>query len=358
MNTFLAQFHAKTVVPPTVAADNKASADNTVNEDNKKTSAPSPFNPWNMLDKFKATTPPAEPEKKAEEKVEVQPAKEEVKPEVVVEEEQEEAPKAPEFKPDKPEEVVVKETVKKTEEPEQSNKKAEATTADDNNKQEEQKAEEAKAEPVKKEAPKKKTRKTAKKKVLSDAPKTVEKTEKVEAHYAYEASNIDVFGMSMSFKEANSIIMGQYVDQEWLDEQSRINKKLADIKISQDMNPGTLKYAIEELNILNDEIAFPLEEAKALIMTLSDKESGIGTVIKTTAAASAEGTAIDRAAAGFRALSHVDVNGNEVNLLAVLTAAKIKFSFYESIRNRIEYKSKALITMNGALKLENDLSKY
>ena len=176
--------------------------------------------------------------------------------------------------------------------------------------------------------------------------------------YNFEYQDLDIFGMKMNFTEAIKIVMSQYIDKDFIEFRDKINKKLQDIAITNDMNSGVLKYALESLNIINDEISLPLEEAKALITVLSDKESGVGTVIKTIAASESSGSnLIARNASGFRALTTANVNGHEINLLVMLIAAKVRFNFLEAIKNKIEFKRNLLITMNGALKLEADLTK-
>lgn len=176
--------------------------------------------------------------------------------------------------------------------------------------------------------------------------------------HAYEYGNLDIFGMKISFEEANTIVLSKFVDDKWIEFRDAVNKKIEAIKINRDINPSVITILLEELNTLNDEIAAPLEDAKCLINILSDKEAGVGTVIKTIASAKDGGTnTTSRQAAGFEALMNAEIGGEKLNLVLMLMAAKVRYSFLESIKNRIEFKYNTLITVSGALKIDAGLSK-
>lgn len=176
--------------------------------------------------------------------------------------------------------------------------------------------------------------------------------------HAYEYGNLDIFGMKISFEEANTIVLSKFVDDKWIEFRDAVNKKIEAIKINRDINPSIITILLEELNALNDEIAAPLEDAKCLINILSDKEAGVGTVIKTIASAKDGGTnTTSRQAAGFEALMNAEVGGEKLNLVLMLMAAKVRYSFLESIKNRIEFKYNTLITVSGALKIDAGLCK-
>lgn len=176
--------------------------------------------------------------------------------------------------------------------------------------------------------------------------------------HAYEYGNLDIFGMKISFEEANTVVLSKFVDDKWIEFRDAVNKKIEAIKINRDINPSVITILLEELNTLNDEIAAPLEDAKCLINILSDKEAGVGTVIKTIASAKDGGTnTISRQAAGFEALMNAEISGEKLNLVLMLMAAKVRYSFLESIKNRIEFKYNTLITVSGALKIDAGLCK-
>ena len=176
--------------------------------------------------------------------------------------------------------------------------------------------------------------------------------------HAYEYANLDIFGMKISFEEANAIVLSKFVDDKWIEFRDNINKKINNIKINRDINPSVINILLEELNTLNDEIASPLEDAKCLISILSDKESGIGTVIKTISSVEDGGTnATARQAAGFKSLMNVELGNEKLNLVLMLMAAKVRYSFLESIKNRIEFKYNTLITVSGSLKIAAGLCK-
>lgn len=172
----------------------------------------------------------------------------------------------------------------------------------------------------------------------------------------FEDVNIDVFDTKYSFEEAATIIQSKFVNDEWLDFRKEVLKDLEEIKIDSDLNPGAIKVVIEQLAILYDKIAIPLQEANDVITCISDKDVGIGTIYKAYAASTIEKSNADiRSAAGYKVLEKVNYNGNEVNLLVVLMAAKLRYNFLNSIKNIIDFKRNLLITISSSNKIEASL---
>lgn len=172
----------------------------------------------------------------------------------------------------------------------------------------------------------------------------------------FEDVNIDVFDTKYSFEEATTIIQSKFVNDEWLDFRKEVLKDLEEIKIDSDLNPGAIKVVIEQLAILYDKIAIPLQEANDVITCISDKDVGIGTIYKAYAASTIEKSNADiRSAAGYKVLEKVNYNGNEVNLLVVLMAAKLRYNFLNSVKNIIDFKRNLLITISSSNKIEASL---
>lgn len=172
----------------------------------------------------------------------------------------------------------------------------------------------------------------------------------------FEDVNIDVFDTKYSFEEAATIIQSKFVNDGWLDFRTEVLKDLEEIKIDSDLNPGAIKVVIEQLAILYDKIAIPLQEANDVITCISDKDVGIGTIYKAYAASTIEKSNADiRSAAGYKVLEKVNYNGNEVNLLVVLMAAKLRYNFLNSVKNIIDFKRNLLITISSSNKIEASL---
>lgn len=172
----------------------------------------------------------------------------------------------------------------------------------------------------------------------------------------FEDVNIDVFDTKYSFEEAATIIQSKFVNDGWLDFRKEVLKDLEEIKIDSDLNPGAIKVVIEQLAILYDKIAIPLQEANDVITCISDKDVGIGTIYKAYAASTIEKSNADiRSAAGYKVLEKINYNGNEVNLLVVLMAAKLRYNFLNSVKNIIDFKRNLLITISSSNKIEASL---
>lgn len=248
---------------------------------------------------------------------------------------------------------------KKAEETEQA--EAAAAETEEAKKAEETKeesAEEAKEEAAAEEEPEEKPKKrrrrktAAKKEEEEEAPAEPAKKADVKVHEY--VNNYDILGKKVSYEQMAGAVMDYFIDDEWKATQEELTKKMNDIRIEPDMNPGTLKYALAELNNLNDEIALALIEQKQLLDTLTDKEFGAATAL--LAMNSRGANAEERKANGFAALQHAKFGDDEeVNLIALINAVKARFAFLNSLSKRIQYKSNTCITMSGAMKMEQSL---
>lgn len=250
---------------------------------------------------------------------------------------------------------------KKAEETEQAEaavaetEKAKKAEAEENKEEsKEDTKEEAPAEEEPEEKPKKRRRRktAAKKEEEEETPAEPAKKADVKVHEY--VNNYDILGKKVSYEQMAGAVMDYFIDDEWKATQEELTKKMNDIRIEPDMNPGTLKYALAELNNLNDEIALALIEQKQLLDTLTDKEFGAATAL--LAMNSRGANAEERKANGFAALQHAKFGDDEeVNLIALINAVKARFAFLNSLSKRIQYKSNTCITMSGAMKMEQSL---
>ena len=220
----------------------------------------------------------------------------------------------------------------------------------------EETSEEPAAEPKKEEAveSKKTSRKRATKKKAAAAAAESEDEAAGSSRmvHATEYGTMDVLGNRMSYSDAATLVMNQFHDEGWEKYEAEVSEKIQSIKIEADMNPGTLKYVIEELNALSDEIAIPLDQATKLLEAMTDKDFGACTAYRTINSTSG-GNAEDRKKSGFLALVNANVAGTNVNYIALIAATKMRYTFLKGISNRLKAKRDLLITMSSALKMEN-----
>lgn len=214
--------------------------------------------------------------------------------------------------------------------------------------------EEATAEEEPEEKPKKRRRRKTAAKKEEEEEASAEPAKKADVKVHEYVNNYDILGKKVSYEQMAGAVMDYFIDDEWKATQEELTKKMNDIRIEPDMNPGTLKYALAELNNLNDEIALALIEQKQLLDTLTDKEFGAATAL--LAMNSRGSNAEERKANGFAALQHAKFGDDEeVNLIALINAVKARFAFLNSLSKRIQYKSNTCITMSGAMKMEQSL---
>lgn len=267
-------------------------------------------------------------------------------------------------------EAVAEETEAKTEAPKKAEdavaKTAEATKAKET--KEEVKAKESKAE----EKPVKKTRKrrthaevVAEKEAKAAAQKAKEEAKAAEASNVPAVADdsddqgilvsdyreVNAFETSMSPEEAAGVVNQGLTSDSFRAYQREIIGRLRDIKITPDMNPGAIKYTLAELDGLNVEVGINLTEKKQLINGWTNKEYGVLTAYRVShLVGKNEG---ERKRNAFAALSSANINGEQVNVLALVTSANMQLEFFQGISDIIKAKREMLITMSSQVKLEN-----
>lgn len=160
----------------------------------------------------------------------------------------------------------------------------------------------------------------------------------------------------MSYEEALEVLQPSFVDQEWNIYKTEIDERLGSIQIEDDMNPGTLKLTISELSELRQEVWFNYQKIKTLYETLGSKEpEGLIERVKKIAYNPNDRNDMERRRTGIKAcLEYVAPNTDTpINLFEILDETRERYNFLKAVMESIRYKTNALITMNGALKLEH-----
>ena len=279
----------------------------------------------------------------AEEK-KTKPVFEEVKPEPapVIEEESE--------KKEAPTDKEEKKTVEKETAP--SEKKKEETEEP----KEEEKTEEEK--------PKKKTRKRATRKTKKAAAAEEEKTDEEEETENDESVEVKQYSMdevmsllstNKSFDEASDILMSSLDDDDWIELRDKLAKRIQDVHIDADLNPGAIKFFIDELDALYTEVKLYLIKTTASLDRITNKQTGVASIIsaKTLAGIKGRPSPAQKEDAVNTALSDVVVGGTHLNLLALLATGQARKTVLSGFMDIIKSKKDTLITASSMLKIEN-----
>ena len=145
---------------------------------------------------------------------------------------------------------------------------------------------------------------------------------------------------------ANLVISS--LGEEWDKMVEEVRCKLKSIQITPDMNTATMKEASADLATLRDELFYDASQARTIF-------EGIVSKIDVVKGLNTKGSSPDeRKLNGLKACVHYTESGYTVNLYELLEAARVKHNFYTDVMKQIDYKRGALITMNGALKIEKD----
>ena len=215
-------------------------------------------------------------------------------------------------------------------------------------------------EPVeeKKEEPKKKrTRRTKAEMEAARAAEAKEKVEEDEAPTKEETVDtskpMDILGKKMKFDEVAAIVLDYFEDSNWHEIEESLSNKMNEIRIEPDMNPGTLKYVLADLNNLSDEVSVIHDQQDKLLRTLTEKD--FGTAIAYQIVHSVGSNAEDRKRNGYLALTKAKVGDKTINYIALIAALRIRHTFTTNLMKRIHDKCQICITMSGAIKMEQTM---
>ncbi len=238
---------------------------------------------------------------------------------------------------------------------------AEEAQPEQENKAEETAVEEKAEETTKAAEPEKKKRRARRKKVAAEekteaAAKDEEKVEAVAAADVKPLSDdAPEFHSEYSFRQGTDILMGamEEGEEEWLKFRDDITARVQKVRIDSDINPGTIKFAMDELDALFTEIRIRLIQTEQAINRIDDKKTGYATIIeKDVLGKLGKVSTAERDAAVQKALIDVQTQGHHINLLFLLGKARDRKIVLDGFMSIVDAKKKALITACSVMKTE------
>lgn len=168
-----------------------------------------------------------------------------------------------------------------------------------------------------------------------------------------EAMSMPTTGMT--YVEAMESISSPFVDEEWEAYKADIQADLDGIQIDDDMNPATLKSTVGKLSRLRNKVWNNYQGMKSQYESLSSKEPE-GLIERVKKINLSGNNDLERKKAGVEAcMNYIDKSGRNINLYEVLDETRSRYNFLKTVMDSIEYKRSVLVTMNGALKIEQSL---
>lgn len=164
----------------------------------------------------------------------------------------------------------------------------------------------------------------------------------------------NIVDTKMSYEEMVAKYESAFTDKAWEEYQQEIVSELEEIRVAADMNPGTLRITLTQLNDLDGKITIEHAKFKALLESLTNKEDGVCTCIRYQAMAEGANEN-ERRANGYAALCNATYNGEPINYINLIAGTRMKFIFLDSIKQRIRSMSSMCITFLGTMKIENTM---
>lgn len=175
-----------------------------------------------------------------------------------------------------------------------------------------------------------------------------------ETESAAEFGEINVIGQKMKLEEAESLVRESFETEDWINAKNRYTEAFGKIHPAADMTPAVLRFEMQAIMDLMAEIAIPLADTKGLLDALNDENNGLCVAIRKLAGAEGANEQA-RTANGYNALKRYNWNGQEINLLSLVAALKIKFNFLNSLDRRLQLMAGMCNTVCGTLKIEENL---
>ena len=165
----------------------------------------------------------------------------------------------------------------------------------------------------------------------------------------------DIFGTKMTFDEMAKVFGERYYDAEWekllrhFDELITSDK----VRITNDINPGSMKFLIEELDAIYSEVLPLWSKYKGVLESLTDKDFGIATSYRTMMSVGANSE--ERKRNGFMALCDAKSGDKEINYIDFIAVLRMRFNELDRIIKTIDKKKEMTVTFASQMKLEGGL---
>ena len=198
------------------------------------------------------------------------------------------------------------------------------------------------------EAPKKKSRRSRKKSKKDSAESTASDAD---TPTVAQCTNYDILGKKFSYDEMSSIVLDYFEDDGWKEMEKEINERVDALRVESDMNTGTMKVLLSEIDALLSEVYPAFIEQKKMNDALCDKE--FGAAVAYQALHSVGANSEERKKNGYMSLASANMGGRTVNMLALVQASKMRMAFLNETLKRINHKYNTCITMTSNLNIES-----
>ena len=266
------------------------------------------------------------------------------------------------IKPAKEETIEAKieeDSVKETENQEEqvaSEENSKEVTVEEDSKEVavEEEKEEAKQKVVEEQPKKKRTRRKKAEIEADKANQVSESNEETDSESIVE--NYSDSDHITDYETAVNAISSQIVDPEWEELKQDLAESVNAINITADINVAGVKNALADLNSVYQKAWYEFQAVKTKYNELAGKEPD-GLIRQIKRLNGTGNNAESREKAGILACKNYKPNGSDevVDLYSLFSIVSERYIFLEAVINNIEFKRNLLITMNGLLKLENDL---
>lgn len=156
------------------------------------------------------------------------------------------------------------------------------------------------------------------------------------------------------FKGHINLLQQRYIDEEFDRYQEDITKRLEGIKITSDLNTGTVKVRLADISTLRQEIFKHRVNIKMLLQCPLDKEHGdIYASAKVQVRGSNES---ERKSAYFQYLKNFPMKNGTVDVPFLTTILDMYNIFFESVLAELKAKQDALAIYTGNLKIDAQIS--
>ena len=207
-------------------------------------------------------------------------------------------------------------------------------------------AEEPQTEETKEEEkPKKSKKKSSKKKAEKDEPQ-VEQPVLPPGQYIVDVNK------KPDYKTADDWMKSYYFESKFIEMLTYFSDKISNIRIEGDMNAGTLKAVLGEIDSVMDELSVQLDSAIISNSIFNNKDNGLVAQISSQATGK---NSEERRRETLELLKNAVIDNVPVDLDYMAVSSSMRCQALDGLMKRLAAKKSICVTMSAGLKLQNNV---
>ena len=176
------------------------------------------------------------------------------------------------------------------------------------------------------------------------------RTKKDKSEYQDPTDCEEFYRCSLDVESVSADFLSNLEPDDFKKFKEEFTEKVNNIKITEDMNNGAIKYALKDINDLRSILYVPMVKVRQLVNSLTNKEYGVMTAF--AAEHSFGDNATDRKANAYKSMRNFTIDGRKIDMIECLTSLQVQSEYFEAINKLLDRKQDMLLSYIALLKIE------